>query len=117
MILFAHVILAIMILTLTGYFRTYQPDKVNRIFGYRTSFSMKNQETWKEANQFSSRLQFKFALFFTVFTLFSYFLIGGITSFYLSCAFLTVISIAVIPLTEYHLRKKFDHQGKPVTKP
>ncbi|MCF0057212.1 hypothetical protein LXL81_15705 [Dyadobacter sp. CY356] len=68
---------------------------------------MKNIDTWIEANNFSSDLQVKLALLFIIFQAISYFLIGGLNSVLFSCVFLTATSIAVIPITEYHLKKKF----------
>ena len=112
MILSAHIFLSIIVLGLSLYFKIKQPENINGFFGYRSSFSMKNRNTWKEGNKFSSDLQVKFALIFIAFEALSYLLIGGLNSFYLSCGFLTMISIAVIPLTEYHLRKNFDKEGK-----
>ena len=112
MILSAHIFLSIIILGLSAYFKIKRPENINGLFGYRSSFSMKNRETWKEGNKFSSDLQVKFALLFIAFEAISYFIIGGLNSFYLSCGFLTIISIAVIPLTEHHLRKNFDKEGR-----
>ena len=112
MVLLAHTFLSVIVLGLSVYFKVKQPERVNKLFGYRTGSSMKNMDTWKEANKFSSDLQVKFALLFTILGVISYFLIGGLSSFYISCGFLTLTSIAVIPLTEYHLRKIFDKEGK-----
>src|ERR1700761_4819527 len=33
----------------------FPPKKINQLYGYRTASSMKNQQTWDEANYFSSR--------------------------------------------------------------
>lgn len=97
------------------FFKQKQPGKINRLLGYRTAASMKNDETWKEANRFSTDLQLKFTIAFIVFEILSFLLIGGITSFYLSCTVLTIISISVIPITEAHLRKNFDKEGKRIS--
>ncbi len=33
----------------------FPPKHINSLYGYRTSSSMKNQQTWDEANRFSAR--------------------------------------------------------------
>ena len=113
MILTVHLILAVMYLGITLIFRVKQPQSINYFYGYRTNFAMKNPGTWREANIFSSNLMFKSAIAFLVFEIFSYTLIGGKDSITVSTIFLTVISVAVIPFTEIHLRKKFDKNGNP----
>jgi uncharacterized membrane protein len=37
----------------------YPPKKINHLYGYRTESSMRNQQTWDEANRFSGRLMIK----------------------------------------------------------
>ena len=37
----------------------FPPKKINQIYGYRTSRSMKSQENWDIAQRFSSRLMLK----------------------------------------------------------
>ncbi|WP_115830778.1 SdpI family protein [Dyadobacter luteus] len=111
-ILLGHIALAVTFLGITLFFRAKQPQNINSFYGYRTHVSMKNAEIWKEANAFSSDLFVKFSFIFIIFETISYLLIGGINSFYISATFLTIISIAVIPLTEIHIRKKFDKNGR-----
>jgi len=44
------------ILLLVGLLQVYfPPKKINHLYGYRTSSSMKNQQTWDEANRYSAR--------------------------------------------------------------
>ena len=43
------------ILLLVGLMQTYfPPKKINNLYGYRTSSSMKNQQMWDEANRYSA---------------------------------------------------------------
>ena len=45
---------------LAGFFMyKYTPKKINKIVGYRTSNSMKNQENWNLSNQFCGKLWIK----------------------------------------------------------
>ena len=44
------------ILLVIGLLQVYfPPKKINPLYGYRTSSSMKNQQTWDEANRYSAR--------------------------------------------------------------
>ena len=47
----------------------FPPKKINSIYGYRTSRSMKNQENWDLAQSFSSQLMLKQGLFMLVLAL------------------------------------------------
>ena len=39
-------------------FLTKPPEKINAVFGYRTTMSMKNKDTWEFAHKFCGRLWF-----------------------------------------------------------
>ena len=48
-------------LTMIGFgrsFMTKAPEKINTVFGYRTTMSMKNKDTWEFAHKFFGRLWF-----------------------------------------------------------
>jgi uncharacterized membrane protein len=47
----------------------FPPKKINSIYGYRTSRSMKNQENWDLAQRFSSQLMLKQGLIMLVLAL------------------------------------------------
>ena len=88
------------------------PSRINSLYGYRTPASMRNPETWKEANRYSARLM----------------LITGIVLLILAAGFLSkpivkagiflglgcVILTATLLIisTELHLRRVFDRDGK-----
>lgn len=111
-IILGHLVLGVSFFLLTLYFKRSNVDSINHLIGYRTPLSMKNKDTWEEANKYSLKLQYQFSLFFLLIELISYLLIGGMVSFYLCSGLLTIISIAVIPLTELHLKKTFNKDGE-----
>ena len=52
-------------LTMIGFgrlFLTKPPAKINTAFGYRTTMSMKNKDTWEFAHKFCGRLWFRYGL-------------------------------------------------------
>ncbi len=111
-IILGHIVLGFSFFLLTLYFKISNVDNINHLIGYRTPLSMKNKDTLKEANEYSLKLQYQFSLFFLLVELISYLIIGGMVSFYLCSGILTIISIAVIPLTELHLKKTFNKDGE-----
>ncbi|RYU89560.1 SdpI family protein [Mucilaginibacter terrigena] len=42
--------------------KRYPPKKINSLYGYRTTRSMKNQQNWDEGNSYSTRLMIKCGL-------------------------------------------------------
>lgn len=117
MVLVAHAILLVMYCSVAAFFYYNKPDKINDLFGYRTRLSMKNEYTWREANQFSSSLFLIVALSTFVFQVIIFFCLEGMNSFLSATAFLTINSILMIPITELHLRSIFDNNGDFKSKP
>ncbi|GAA4930432.1 SdpI family protein [Mucilaginibacter defluvii] len=108
------------IFTLAGYIqKRFPPKKINALYGYRMPSSMKNQETWDEANHYAARFMMRSG--------FMLLLVGIVTTAVL-CAvnlehetFMFVNSILLIPSaigfcvalivsTEKHLSRKFDNK-------
>jgi len=113
-ILLGHIIFMTCSIFFMLFTRFLKSRETNAFVGYRTPLSMRNKETWKEANTYSAMIQLWASIIFCVLAASSYLIIGGLTSFYL-CSFLLAISfISVIPITEYHLRKKFGSCGDPL---
>src|SRR4051812_34842336 len=110
-VLIAHAILLVMYCSITAFSFFYKPEKVNNLFGYRTRFSMKNEYTWREANQFSSSLFVIIALSTFIFQIVIYVCLDGMNSFFSAVVFLTVNSLLMIPVTELHLHSIFDKNG------
>ena len=89
------------------------PSKINSLYGYRTFMSMKNQDTWKEGNRFSSRLMTGIGLGDLLIGLILNFLdqttgVGMVSGILI----IVVSAFLLIIITEQHLRKVFDKEGK-----
>ncbi|MCE7073135.1 SdpI family protein [Dyadobacter sp. CY327] len=111
-ILLGHIGFMLCSMVVVMLLRFVKPGRINPVVGYRTPLSMKNRETWREANQYSARIQVWVSIIFCILTAGSYLFVGGMTSFYLCSFLLAIMYIFVIPITEYNLRKKFDADGK-----
>ena len=49
--IFLHLLIGPLMLVLSLIFFYFPPKKINLVYGHRTSMSMKNQDTWDEANK------------------------------------------------------------------
>lgn len=99
------------------YFFKHAPKDINGIFGYRTTMSMKNKDTWEFAHTYCGKLWYVGGLLLLPISL-SVMLavIGktentiGIVGAALCFAQLILLVGAIIP-TERALRKNFDRNG------
>lgn len=98
-------------------FITKSPRNINPVFGYRTTMSMKNKDTWEFAHKYCGRLWFKCGLVLlplSVIPLIFVFdkgtdiigTVGGIV-----CIMQLVPLIGAIFPTEAALKKTFDKNG------
>lgn len=100
------------LIVVSGITLLYPPKKINSSYGYRIKASMRNQQTWEEANRYSSKLMLLCGLALVIIGLLSFFVsflsqTGTITGTILTFLF----TLLPIPLTERHLRKLFDKEG------
>ena len=95
----------------------HTPKKINRIYGYRTGRSMKNEETWKFAHDYCGRLWFKWGSFLTIPTIIAMLLVVHSNDNVIGIVTLIIESIqimalfGVIFLVESALKKNFDNNG------
>ena len=85
--------------------------------GYRTSMSMKNEETWEYANRFFGKLWFRFGIVLGLISIIAFFFfIGkdkdtvGFAGMIICYVQLVAMLLPVIP-TEISLRRRFDKYG------
>lgn len=99
-------------------FMNAPPKDINSGYGYRTSRSMQNQETWDFAHAYSGRFWYRagwptLAVSLVWMALLLGKDIGAMGSTYM---YLTVIQmvplLAVIPATERALKREFDDSGR-----
>nr|WP_262913437.1 SdpI family protein [Aequorivita xiaoshiensis] len=88
--------------------RKFPPKKINALYGYRTSSSMKNQERWDFAQIYSSAEMIKIGLLNIVisFINFIYFL-TEITSMILGLTIMILSIIVLLFRVENAIKKKF----------
>ena len=102
------------------YFMKSAPGSINIVFGYRTSMSMKNQDTWKFAHEYCGKLWFKWGKIALILTIIAMLFLWGKSVDTIRnwggtiCMIQLVLLIAAIGPTENALRKNFDKNGKRI---
>lgn len=91
-------------------FRIFPPKKVNSIYGHRTGFSMKNQDTWKEAQRFSANSFIVFGIILAIMGLLFNSFFGNVYMSFQSIVFFIGIILMII-IDEWHLRRVFNSDG------
>ncbi|MEE1504952.1 MAG: SdpI family protein [Acutalibacteraceae bacterium] len=99
------------------YYIKKAPKNINHFVGYRTTRSMKNNETWQFAHNYMGKLWFKYGVVLLIVTVILMFLpigqdedaVGGLA------AIITTVQVFVmiVPcvLTEKALKENFDEDG------
>lgn len=93
------------------------PGSINSLYGYRTSMSMKNKDTWEFANTLWGKLAVKLGLAMLVISLIVMLavLFAGEAAVSLAGTVLMVLQlipiIATIPIVEKALNREFDKYG------
>jgi uncharacterized membrane protein len=94
--------------------RKFPPKKINHIYGYRTKRSMRNQDTWKMANDYSSELMLRFCLYSFMIPALGCFLFPEY-NLLVTIIINTILVISIIYYTETHLKKHFDAEGNQIS--
>lgn len=107
-------------LTMIGfgrYFLKKAPKEINGVFGYRTSMSMKNKETWEFAHKYFGKIWYKWGWILLVISVVTMlFTIGqsedaiGWAGVILVHVQMVALLVGIIP-TEKALKKTFDKDG------
>lgn len=99
-------------------FRKAAPDKINRVFGYRTKRSMMNKNTWEFAHEYMGNLWFRWGKIIRPISLIIMLLTAGRSEDIVGTVGAIVITAQLIPLfvcvglTEKALKENFDDYGR-----
>ena len=93
--------------------KKYPPKKINYLYGYRTSRSMKNQQTWDYANQIGPDMIIKTGFFLFLVAALSFWLYDTKTAVIISVIAMVVGLTLGIVICEMKLAQRFDKKGNP----
>jgi uncharacterized membrane protein len=86
----------------------FPPKKINPLYGYRTSSSMKSQERWDFAQRYSTMQMIKGALVMVVISLLGYFVpVSPDVKFWVGIALLAAMVAYLFKGTEKAIKEKF----------
>jgi hypothetical protein len=114
-LLLLHLLIGPLLLGFALYIRGAPPPEINESTGYRTAMSMRGQEVWDEAQRFSANLMLAAAVVTIACQAISIPTMKPLASLLVSCGVMVVAMLASLPLTEWHLNRHFDEQGKPIS--
>ena len=57
-----HMFVSLLLLIIGVVFKQFPPKKINSFYGYRTASSLKNNKTWKFANNYAAMWMVRFSL-------------------------------------------------------
>ncbi len=107
--------------TMIGFGRAFMkkvPNEINAVFGYRTSMSMKNKDTWEFAHKYCGRIWFVCGWAMLPITVISMLFVIGKNVDHIGtvggiiCGVQFILLIGSIFPTEIALKKSFDESGR-----
>lgn len=110
--IYLHLLIGPLMFLISLIFVYFPPKEINSLYGHRTTISMKNQDTWNEANKRSALMILLVSAITCIFQL-----IGIIFKFNLDTIFLNATIVLVAGLimgmliVEKQLRSIFDKDG------
>ena len=109
---FLHLLIGPLMLVISLIFFYFPPKKINLSYGHRTSMSMKNQDTWKEANKRSTHMMLLVSAMTCIFQLIGIvFKVNQEKTILYATAFLLAGLIIGVLIVEKQLRSIFDKDG------
>lgn len=116
--LIMNLLIPVTMICFGNYFMKSAPGNINIVFGYRTSMSMKNQDTWKFAHEYCGNLWFKWGKITLILTVIAMLFLLGKSEDTIGnwggtiCMIQLIFLIGAIGPTESALRRTFDKDGK-----
>lgn len=112
-LLFINSLIPLMMLIFGFLWESSPPGKINWVYGYRSSMSMKNDETWEFAHKHNAKIWRRIGSIWLVVSILVMLIFNNNyekVSEWISIIGLALIFLSLIP-TEIALRKRFDKSG------
>lgn len=110
--------LPLIMIVMGRWFKNHAPGKINRVYGYRTTMSMKNQDTWEFAHHDFGIRFFRCGLILTLSVAIGMISLYGKSDDVIGMGILILECIQIVALfvviaqTERALKKHFDKDGR-----
>ena len=89
----------------------FPPESINGVIGYRTPMSMKNKDTWDEAQKYSGVSMIILGIISLLLAIISYLVKGLLENESFQLLFMLIGVVIMIIIDEVHLRKIFNKDG------
>lgn len=110
--IFLHLLIGPLLMLFSLIYLYFPPKKINHLYGHRTSLSMKNQDTWNEANKRSALMMLLVSALTCIFQLIGIvFKVNKETTIFYATILLVVGLIIGVLFIEKQLRSIFDKDG------
>ena len=115
--LIMNLLIPVSMIAFGSYFTKHAPKKINAVFGYRTTRSMKNKETWQFAHQYFGKLWLKLGRYVLTISIVAMWLIFGKSEETISNTSLILVLFQLVFLlypifpTERALKNTFEQDG------
>jgi len=106
MMIIFNVIFALTCLSVSYLFMKHYPKEINDFIGYRTKSSMSSQQAWLLANEYSSRLIFRFSIACVSLQVLLIILANVKVALIFAIAFWITVLLGTIVKTELMLKRK-----------
>ena len=112
-LLISNLVIGPLLLILSLLFKAYPPKNRNWLYGYRTTRSMKSQETWDASNKYSVDLMIWISVITIICQVVTYLLFEPATALLISCSVMCILLVGIFVIVEKHLKENFDREGNP----
>ncbi|WP_424961326.1 SdpI family protein [Ekhidna sp.] len=114
-LIIANLAIGPLLLILSLVFKAFPPKNRNWIYGYRTTRSMKSQESWDASNKHSLQLMIWIGIITTVLQIILFLLFDPATALITACCIMCILLVGSMFIIEKYLKENFDSEGKPKT--
>lgn len=117
---FLDLLIPVAMIIIGAIFSKSAPKKINSLYGYRTTMSMKNKDTWEFAHHYFGKLWFKIGIVLALVTLIPIILMYGKDEDFVGAVGTIISLVQIVPLiypifpTEKALSKTFDKDGNRI---
>ncbi|GAB3535345.1 hypothetical protein GCM10027443_24240 [Pontibacter brevis] len=105
--LFLHLFPSLLVLLIGYILKRWPPKRVNWFYGFRTHYSMRNEENWHEGNRYYARVILGIGFISVFISLACYWLLPMLASLLVPLGFMLLFFMPSIVLTNQHLKRKY----------
>ena len=105
--LFLHLLPGLLVLLIGCILYRWPPRNINWFYGFRTHYSMRNEENWHEANSYYARLIIVIGFVSLCVSLACFYIWPLPLSLLVPLGFMLMLFAASIVLTNEHLKRKY----------